>query len=231
MPISYLRLEFTFPLKQTEVPAFRGAVAGRVGRERTLFHQHQNHADGSHSLRRKYPLIQYKCLYGKANIIALGEAVEEIHHLFADADWTIAIRGQKHSLRLKKLTLKEYDFRVLEDGEPLYTYSLRNWLALNPENYEAYQHATGIGARIQLPESVMKGQILNLLQGLGIWLEEYLVVHLQDIPQQYVMTHKGVKLTAFSVRLQTNLFVPNYLGLGKGASRGFGVLKFHSDKK
>lgn len=231
MPTPYLRLAFTFPLKQTEVPAFRGAVAERVGRERTLFHQHQNHADGSHSFRREYPLIQYKCLYGKANIIALGEAVEEIHHLFTDSDWTIDVQGQTRSLRLKQLTLKEYEFRALADGEPLYTYSIRNWLALNPENYEAYQNAAGIGARIQLLESVMKGQLLNLLRGLGIWLEERLIIHLQDVPQQYVMTHKGVKLTAFSVRFQTNLFLPSYLGLGKGASRGFGVLKFHSEKK
>lgn len=229
--LRYLRLTFDFSLSQTEVPAFRGAIAARVGPERTLFHQHQNHADGSHSLRREYALIQYKRLYKQATIIALHKAVDEIHYLFADTDWAIDLNGRSCLLKVDKLDLKEYAIRVLPPEEELYTYSLRNWLALNPEKYEEYQQAAGIGKRVQLLESILTGQILNLLEGVGIRLQDRFVVHLQDLPEHYVMTHKGVKHTAFSLRFRTNLFLPNYLGLGKGASRGFGVLKFHPEKK
>jgi hypothetical protein len=60
--IRLLRVEFDAPLKPYEVPAFRGAVVAKVGREHDLFH---NHLDDTRYAYR-YPLVQYKSLYERA---------------------------------------------------------------------------------------------------------------------------------------------------------------------
>lgn len=40
----------------------------------------------------------------------------------------------------------------------------------------------------------------------------------------YQVTNKGVKLMAFDAEFKTNMSLPDYVGIGKNASIGFGVV-------
>ncbi|MFW5721489.1 MAG: CRISPR-associated endonuclease Cas6 [Bacteroidota bacterium] len=40
-----------------------------------------------------------------------------------------------------------------------------------------------------------------------------------------VITYKDVKHQTFDVSFKTNIFLPEYIGLGKGVSIGFGTVK------
>lgn len=72
------------PLKSSELARFRGAVNAVVPSHSILFHNHC----GSR-LRYAYPLVQYKCIDGKAAIVAIGEGVAAMEELFAGTDFSI----------------------------------------------------------------------------------------------------------------------------------------------
>ena len=103
-------------------------------------------------------------------------------------------------------------------------YRLRSWLPLNSENYKQYQESESLVERIQILERVLVGNILSFLKGVDIYLEEQLAVHVTDITGQRAVTYKKVKLMAFDIEFKANIQLPQYIGIGKNASIGCGVL-------
>ena len=231
--LRFLRVDFDLPIKFQEISKFRGAIAELVGRESVLFHHHYQDEQGKEKLLYKYPLIQYKRLYGNAAIICLGAAVEEIHKIFEGGNsWKMHMGRREVSLRIHSLRLNEYQLKLLPQEEH-YTYTMNKWLGLNSENYQIYQNTEGLRAKVELLESILSGNIISFAIGLGwkiptqdqgkfsLVIEEF---------ETHVIPFKGERLTAFSVTFKTNLFLPSYIGLGKGVSRGYGMLKFKPNK-
>jgi len=71
--IKILTLIFDFEIERRDIPAFRGAIIEKVGRESILFHNHFEE-----KFRYGYPLIQYKVFKGYPTIICVNEGTEEI---------------------------------------------------------------------------------------------------------------------------------------------------------
>lgn len=236
-------MDFALPISFEKIGAFRGAVARKVGIENVLFHHHLPNQpalvgvltpavvgvstdDTKNRYLYRYPLIQYKRLYGKAAIICLGDAVNEIHKLFEDTDWEVEMGNSTFPLKIARLDLKEYNLEVYQGEKQNYTYSIQNWLALNHENYEVYQNTSSLKKRIELLERILSSHLLSFAKGIEWNLENRFELEIQELQPHYTMSYKTTKLTAFSLTFQTNLFLPNYIGLGKGSSRGFGMIKF-----
>ncbi|MCC5946367.1 MAG: hypothetical protein JJT94_15655 [Bernardetiaceae bacterium] len=229
MELRYLRVGFDLPLHFEQVSAFRGAVATKVGEAHVAFHHHfLDKETGESKLLYRYPRIQYKRLFGKAAMVCLGDAVDEIHHLFEKSDWRILLHNKEIDLRIEKLDMQKYELNVCEE---LRTYSINYWLALNSENYQKYQNAKGLGERISILECILKGNILSMASGLDWHIENKFELFIEEIESSYVVPYKTTPLSAFSIRFQTNLFLPNYIGIGKGASRGFGTVRFKAPEK
>jgi hypothetical protein len=107
---------------------------------------------------------------------------------------------------------------------PQYHYRLHNWLPLNSENYNHYMNSESMVERIFILERVLIGNILSFLKGAGIHLDEQLILHITDITAQLAVTYKKVKLMAFDIEFKANIALPQYIGVGKNASVGCGVL-------
>ena len=121
------------------------------------------------------------------------------------------------------------DANCFEDASALsenatYRYRLLNWLPLNSSNYAQYQNSESLVERIQILERVLIGNILSFLKGIGIHLEEQIIVHVTNITGQCAVSYKKVKLRAFDIEFKTNIQLPQYIGIGKNASIGCGVL-------
>ncbi len=231
--LRFLRVDFDLPLKFEHLPRFRGAIANLVGREHILFHHHYQDEQGAEKLLYQYPLIQYKWLYGKGSIVCLNEAIQEIHHLFdGNRQWQLRLGDREVDLRVETLRLHEFTLQIHPEHEP-YTYALRSWLALNSENYRRYQATEGLKAKLELLEGILANHLIAFAKGVGwhIPTEEKgrfpLTIEEMDC---YATRFKGQKLMAFSLKFKTTLFLPSYIGLGKGVSRGYGMLKFLPDK-
>ncbi|MDD2636807.1 MAG: CRISPR-associated endonuclease Cas6, partial [Bacteroidales bacterium] len=53
-------------------------------------------------------------------------------------------------------------------------------------------------------------------------------VQITNINKEYARNFKGVKMHTINAEFKTNVLLPNYLGLGKGVSIGFGTVKSKS---
>ena len=213
-----LKVAFKGNLEFYELPAFRGAIVKKIGMDHPLFH---NHAPNN-GLYYRYPLIQYKLINKNPAILCMGEGVDEIHQFFAHQDWTLTIGDQEKSMQINRLNMHEFDMRTHE--EPL-EYALVNWVALNQKNYHEYRKMESLADQIALLERLLRGNILTFAKGIDWHIPEPVRVNIKRIHNTHPVTVKKQKVLAFTLDFTTNVFLPNYIGLGKSVSLGFGSVK------
>lgn len=205
-------------INDREIPLFRGAVLNSLGdKANVLYHNHT----GEDTFRYSYPLIQYKRLNGKAAIVCIEEGIELVGQLLLEFPVSILIGTREQECRVEKIATKEVPFSMQNE---CISYRLHRWLPLNSKNYSLYQNTESLVERIKILERVLIGNILSFLSGVNIHLEEQLKLHITNITNQRQATYKGVKLMAFDIEFKTNLNLPQYIGIGKNASVGYGTM-------
>lgn len=214
--IKTLILQFANELSTNDITKFRGAVIASLKEKNILYH---NHIEDR--FRYAYPLIQYKRIHQKAAIVCIGDGVKAIHELFASDNFLFKI-GEKET-EMKMDNVKVYDNEI-SIFDTIQYYRIRNWLPLNSENYAKFQNADSLVERIQILERVLAGNMLSFLKGIDIHLEEQMELHITSILDQRPAIYKRVKLMSFDIEFKTNLYLPQYIGIGKNASVGFGTL-------
>jgi hypothetical protein len=214
-----LSVQFDTPIDPWELPAFRGAVARKAGWEHELFHNHNNSEGGYH---HRIPLIQYKQEHGRPMLVCLNEGIEELQYFFSQPDWTLELNGRTTPMRIAGLDVKQYQ---LDNWDKSYKYHIRHWIALNEDNYKAYGQLTNVLECIFFLQNLLKNQVVGLLHQLHITPEQQVALHIQNLKEERWVTYKKVKLRAFSLEFTSNVLIPDYLGLGKGSSLGWGIVK------
>lgn len=217
LPTIFIR--FNSEIEFNSLPFFRGAVIASLRRDDILFHNHDEDR-----LRYSYPLIQYKRIHKKASVMGIGKGIESISQLLGVRNLNLQVGSRQ--VRMCIEAVDAHDNEIILTDEVSYGYRLHSWLPLNSSNYAQYQRAESMVARLQLLERVLTGNILSFLNGIGYHLEQQLVVHITDITDQYTFSYKGVVLMAFNIEFKTNIQLPQYIGIGKNASVGCGVVTY-----
>lgn len=216
--IRTLTILYDNEIRQREISFFRGAVINSLGDgANVLFH---NHTEGD-TKRYSYPLIQYKRIDGKAAITCVEEGADIIGQFLSKTSDSFSIGNREVSLEVAQIIPEKTDVRVSNTYTQYYLY---HWLPLNSQNYEHYRNTESLIERIQILESVLAGNILSFLSGVGIHLEERFDLKITDINPLGLFTYKGVDLMVFNVAFRANIALPSYIGIGKSASIGNGVL-------
>lgn len=216
--IRTLLIQFDNELAPWQVSAFRGAVIEKVGRENILFNHHIN----DNEFLYRYPLVQYKSMKGKPAIMCLGEGVDEIHKLFNQSTWEINLNEKKVELEIDRLDLGNFTLNIWDKTEK---YRLYSWIALNEKNFKRYTNVEDEIEKLEMLEKILIGNILSFAKGIGWDIEKEIKVRINKIERTKTINYKSTRLLAFDVGFSTNAFLPNNIGLGKGVSRGYGVLK------
>lgn len=206
-----------------ELPAFRGAIIDKIGREDSLlFHNHLD--DKKYSYR--YPLVQYKTVGKRPTLLCLHEAVEEIHKFFGQRDWSIRISDRTLEMKIANLELNNFNMQVWDRN---FDYSIHHWIALDQKAYADYQALAGMGERIAKLESILVGNMIAFAKGIGWTLppkeERPLNAKIISMEEPKWVSVKGNKVLAFDMHFKTNAFLPSFVGLGKHVSLGFGLVK------
>ncbi|GAB2801376.1 hypothetical protein GCM10027275_54360 [Rhabdobacter roseus] len=222
--IRFLRIQFDAEIEAYEIPAFRGAVASKAGLENILFHNHLNDRE----LLYGYSVIQYKRIGRNPGIVCIDYGVDDIHHLFNNRSLDIKLGERPLSLTVKNLQMHQYTLQV---WEKTFQYRLYNWLALSQENYQAYQLIQNDLERITFLEKILIGNILSFAKGVNWQVDKTISLRIDDILKTKLVPYKQQKLMAFDLRFRSNVFLPDYLGLGKGVSLGFGTVSQIKDRK
>lgn len=216
--IRVLKVVFDTEIKSYEVPAFRGAIIEKVGRENTLFHHHL----GDETFLYKYPIIQYKQIGRKPAIICIDQGVDEIHKYFESRSWDIEISGRVLEMKIDQLNLNTYNMQVWDKK---FRYSIYNWVALNQENYKKYMEMEDLVERIKFLESTLTGNIISFAKGIDWTIDKQIEMKISDIRSINKVIIKEKPVIGFDVIFTTNVFLPNYIGLGKSVNLGYGIVK------
>lgn len=217
--IRALTVLYNTDISYKEIPLFRGAVLNSMGdKANLLYHNHT----GSDTFRYSYPLIQYKRLGGKAAIVCIEEGADVIGQFLSEATESIKIGEREAKCNTNRIVPVKI---LMQTWNHPFSYQIFRWLPLNKENYRKYQETEGIIERVSLLEGILKGNLLSMLKGLDIYLDNELTVKITNLSEPYILHNKDVALMAFNADFNCNLSIPDNIGLGKNASIGFGVTR------
>jgi len=97
------------------------------------------------------------------------------------------------------------------------------WLALNPENYRKYREMQNWKEKKTFLNRILTGNVLSMCKGLGIVVEKELFV--RSKVEECRAEYKNLPVTGFRGEFEINFKIPDFFGLGKGVSQGFGLVK------
>jgi hypothetical protein len=97
---------------------------------------------------------------------------------------------------------------------------------MNTENYQKYQLLRGLVEKVSFLESLLRNQILSFAKGVNWDLDPTFDLKITNHPQGEWLQYKdSQKVAVFTLDFECGLSLPEFVGLGKGASRGLGVIR------
>lgn len=216
--IKTFRLNFSTPISFNEIPYLRGAIIKITKNQEILFHNH----DKDNTFRYDYPLIQYKRINGNAAIIFIERGTDKIIDFINNNKDYADIGNRKTKLEIEKVDAND---TLVQIWESEFTYSIRKYLPLNKINYEKYIKTDDIIEKYKIIENVLIGNILSFAKGMGIYFNNKIKVTILQVDEPKVYRFKNIKMMGFDIRFKSNVSLPDYIGLGKGVSIGFGMIK------
>ena len=215
--IKTLIIRFANPIRSKDIPFFRGAVIQSLEQKNILFHNHTENG-----FRYSYPLIQYKSLGGKAAIVCVDNGTEAIGEIFNNLQFSFTIKENTYKAEMEDIRAFQ---TTVECSDTLFHYTIKKWLPLNSTNYAIYSSTESIATHIDIFERVLIGNIISFLKGVDIHIDDKILLSITNIDNQRIVKYKGVSLMSFDIAFNSNFHLPNFIGLGKGTSIGFGVLQ------
>lgn len=215
MQITQTTIQFPdIQLQTRDAHKLRGYFGNLFMEHSPLLHNHYD--DGS--TRYAYPLIQYKVIDRVPVLVGFQEGAELLVSLFLKIR-ELDIEGQHFPVLAKNIQQKQCELTV---NQQLYNYSFKTlWMALNQENFRKYQ---------QLDESEkgsflnrqLQNNILSFYKGLSFHTNERIMVitRMEEKQTQF----KNQSMLAFAGQFTCNAYLPEWAGIGKAVSRGFGTV-------
>lgn len=214
MQIKTLQISFDdLSIQRRETAKLRAYIAG-LHPECTMLHNHN--PDGSTIY--KYPVVQYKVINEVPFVIGLNEGCESLEKFIFDIE-KIKIEKDELFINEKRIIRKYQNFGCCDD---IYTYNFINpWFALNSENYKKYLCSNDI-EKMKILDKIIIGNIISISKNFGYVVSKEIVCRANVIPLEIRIKDKV--MLGFKGEFVTNFWLPDYIGIGKMVSRGFGTI-------
>lgn len=220
MELKILRLIFSnVEVARRDIPKIRGFIANNYP-EYDELHNH----NGDKFIYR-YPLIQYKEIEGKPAIVGINEGADIIASLEEKIN-NLNIRGSSIEIFEKNIS---YVSSRYEATDSMLKYRFCSpWMCLNEKNYKSYIIADE-NDKARLLKKILVGNILSMSQRFSYTVDKQLNAYIDLTPCK--INFKNNEMIGFKGEFIVNFRIPDYIGLGKSVSRGFGTVKCQKNKE
>lgn len=168
----------------------------------------------------RYPLVQYKIIDRIPVLVGLNEGAELLTSLFLKIK-ELDIDGKIYPINFKNIENKKFETGL--NGQ-LIEYNFKTlWMGLNQENFKKYVSYKKNNQSKEILNNILTGNILSFFKSIGYHAEERIMLtsNLEEKKTKF----KGNDMIAFEGRFVTNVLLPDFIGLGKSVSRGFGCIQ------
>ena len=209
MKYSILKLITDKEYKLRDLEKLRGFLIQKY-EGNTIFH---NHVSGNFDYT--YPKLQYKLIKRNLAIMAIEEVCDLNSKMFEEIEY-IDIFGDMFFDIKKELEIKNED--IVYSKDEMFDYKFVSpYLPLNQKNFRKF-----LDGEYDLNKAIINN-ILEVLKGLGIWLEpEQKICVSQDLKIDK-RNLKDVSMITFGGKFSTNIKFPDYFSIGKRKSIGYGT--------
>lgn len=200
-------------LKAKHAEKFRGYIAGKYI-DNNILHNHDND-----KFIYRYPLVQYKVIDGMPILIGINEGADITARIGINDDEFI-IEGEKFDAFQKEINKFDYEFGVTDD---YVEYEIKSpWISLNQNNIERYNHSNEM-EKEEMLKKILIGNIISMSKGMNYTVDKKINAWI-NLKETEVRL-KGIRHVAFLGNIKVNFNIPDYFGIGKSVSRGFGTLQ------
>jgi len=178
------------------------------------------HKDTTTGFIHRYPVVQCKQIKGLLMVIGVGQGAYLLQEIsggkqeLGNGETTCAISGRDPEIRNE----------VFGISDKIHTYEfLTPWLALNQQNAKKFYDLKGKPERDAFMQKILTGHLGTLAKSIDYDLpaplscESRVRFRRERIHRENVMVFLGT--------FQTNLTIPDYLGIGQSVSAGFGTIR------
>jgi len=216
MPTTQTIIRFPEIVLQTRDAHKLRGYFGNLFREKSeLLHNHMGHGE----FRYRYPQVQYKVIDGTPTLVGISEGAKLLTELFLKIR-ELKIDGTTYPVHQKNIEAKQLEPAATVAPK---TYRFETlWMGLNQNNHARYTELSPLEQQ-KLLEKILIGNCLSFFKSLGIFVENKLQARGSFIEKS---THfKNNRMVAFEGMFEINAELPDYIGLGKQVSRGFGTIR------
>jgi hypothetical protein len=217
-PIQTVTIKFPdIQLNTRDAHKLRGYIGNLFKDRSPLLHNHLENGEFSY----RYPLVQYKVIEKTPMLVGLEEGAKLLMELF------LKIREIKIDDREYPVLSKNIESRIWAIGvnRDLHEYRFETlWMALNQKNFVAYQNA-GREQQIENLKKIAISNVLAFYKAFDLILEKEERIMMKVNVNEKNAQFKNKDMLAFKGGFVTNAVLPDYVGIGKAVSRGFGTIQ------
>ncbi|SHH49091.1 CRISPR-associated endonuclease Cas6 [Tepidibacter thalassicus] len=208
MQICLIKFETDENFRTRDVEKLRGYIANTF-KEEIMVHNHIS----TFEFNYKMPKIQYKLIDKKLAIFGIEQGAEFIKNNCINVK-EIDIEGKIIKNFRTQIIIDNKEFEVADE---LFSYKfITPWLALNQNNYLKFKKGEfDLNKQIQ-------NNILSNFKDLGIKVNKKIIAKGDFKPIKIIM--KDTELIGFKGDFVCNVKIPDYMGIGKRKSIGYGTV-------
>ena len=201
--------------KLTANPTKVRGYIGNTFKDYPILHNHYSNDKFLYS----YPYVQYKVINGDVLIVGIDEGADLVKKVAPE----LSVLSLDREYKITEKLIHEKEFYIKPSSEERHYKFITPWMGLNQGNYKKYTNTKSWKDKKEILNKVLVGNLLSMSKGLGIIVNKrlYAKTHFDE----KIVEYKGVKMNAFTGEFKIHYDIPDYFGLGKGVSQGFGCVK------
>ena len=234
--LKLLRLHFDTPIEAQELPEFRDVITDYLGFTGMYIFQGDWHTAGelidferkiSPPVELAYPLLQWR-LHRQGNgytpsLICMSDRIEKVEEsLVHNQDSQVIVNGRPYPVWCRT---PEYETLRIATDKRSYTYELKRYLPVEGQNLVAFNRIQDQQERRRIVDIMLLNHLMLFAQSVSADLKQELRVDNLFIQPQEVERIGAQSFAAFHLQFQSNLKLPDKVGLGCKAGLGYGVVE------